>query len=160
MISRFDGENKFLSNFYPVTIVWKGIKFPTVEHAYVASKSTNPLFWEYISKFPAKKAGFIKGAGRELKDLRPNWDEVKVDFMEQFLRKKFSNAPLRTKLFLTYSHEIIEGNYWHDNFWGSCSCNRCLHIDGQNMLGKLIMKIREEIYEKEDSDHRRPSQRV
>ncbi len=38
--------------------------------------------------------------------------------------------------------EIVEYNHWHDNFWGDCLCDRCKHIDGENMLGKMLMAIR------------------
>jgi predicted NAD-dependent protein-ADP-ribosyltransferase YbiA (DUF1768 family) len=37
--------------------------------------------------------------------------------------------------------ELIEGNYWGDIFWGID-----MNLDeGQNILGRLIMKIRKEI---------------
>lgn len=38
--------------------------------------------------------------------------------------------------------EIVEGNYWHDNYWGNCTCDKCKNIEGQNKLGKILMKIR------------------
>ena len=40
--------------------------------------------------------------------------------------------------------ELIEGNNWHDVFWGKCSCPRC-NGGGQNHLGKILMKVREEL---------------
>jgi hypothetical protein len=42
---------------------------------------------------------------------------------------------------------LIEGNWWHDNFYGSCTCNKCVN-KGENNLGKILMKIREELLEK------------
>lgn len=33
---------------------------------------------------------------------------------------------------------------WHDNFWGNCTCVKCENIEGQNWLGKLLMKVRDE----------------
>ena len=38
MINSFSGRWVFLSNFYPVEIEHQGIKYPTVEHYYVAMK--------------------------------------------------------------------------------------------------------------------------
>jgi len=124
-----------------VIIYWKGFKFPTVEHAYVASKSTNPKFWEKISKISAKSTGLAKKEGRSI-ILRPNWENNKVYFMEQFLGQKFKYNKFKDKLLLTGSEKIVEGNYWHDNFWGDCYCEKCKNIEGKNMLGELIMIIR------------------
>lgn len=36
--------------------------------------------------------------------------------------------------------ELIEGNYWHDTYWGVCEGV------GENHLGKLLMEIRNELY--------------
>ena len=36
----FSGEYEFLSNFYPCRIVYNGITYPSVEHAYQDRKST------------------------------------------------------------------------------------------------------------------------
>ena len=37
-ITRFHGEYRFLSNFYPVKVEYDGVQYPTVEHAYQAAK--------------------------------------------------------------------------------------------------------------------------
>jgi ribA/ribD-fused uncharacterized protein len=156
MINKFDKEYEFLSNFYPVTIFWKGIKFPTVEHAFVASKSLYPVFWHFIANIPAKYAGTAKRKGRDTPS-RKDWEDVKLKFMEEFLRQKFSSPNLKMKLLATRDHELTEGNYWHDNFWGDCYCKKCKTVQGMNMLGKLLMKIREEMYDAEDSSNGRSS---
>ena len=40
MINSFVGPCRFLSNFYPSEITYEGITYPTVEHAFQASKTT------------------------------------------------------------------------------------------------------------------------
>ena len=40
---------------------------------------------------------------------------------------------------------IVEGNRWHDNKWGKCSCDRCRDKESLNLMGNLLMKIRSEI---------------
>ena len=40
---------------------------------------------------------------------------------------------------------LIEGNTWHDNYWGDCSCNRCKSKSGENMLGILLMELRDKL---------------
>lgn len=67
--------------------------------------------------------------------------------MECLLREKFSRGTrYRDLLDQTKGEQIIEGNIWHDNFWGNCSCNKrpeCVK-EGKNHLGMLLMKIRDE----------------
>lgn len=61
--------------------------------------------------------------------------------MESLLRQKFNkNTFLGKRLIETKDIELIEGNTWGDTFWGVCNGR------GQNILGKLLMKIRDEIY--------------
>jgi hypothetical protein len=43
-------------------------------------------------------------------------------------------------LLSTGDMELTESNWWHDNFWGVCTCNKCK--DGENNLGKILMDIR------------------
>ena len=63
--------------------------------------------------------------------------------MEELLRLKFAQPYLRDLLIATGEQKLIEGNYWHDNFWGSCSCEKC-GDKGENHLGRLLMKLRSE----------------
>jgi predicted NAD-dependent protein-ADP-ribosyltransferase YbiA (DUF1768 family) len=44
-------------------------------------------------------------------------------------------------LLSTGDMELTEGNWWHDNFYGSCSCVKC-GGKGQNNLGKILMDVR------------------
>jgi predicted NAD-dependent protein-ADP-ribosyltransferase YbiA (DUF1768 family) len=43
MIDKFEGRYSFLSNFYTCSIEHQGIKYPSVEHFYVAMKSNEQL---------------------------------------------------------------------------------------------------------------------
>lgn len=65
--------------------------------------------------------------------------------MRQLLMQKFADVNLRVKLLATEDEELVEGNYWHDNFWGNCSCPKCKDIQGKNVLGTLLMEERERI---------------
>lgn len=142
MIDCFDGEFAFLSNFYPSMITVDGIVFPTVEHLFQAAKTVSLVEREKIAA--AATPGQAKRLGRNV-ILCDNWEEIKDDVMLNALRLKFAILPLREKLLATGDEELIEGNTWHDNIWGNCSCDRCKKIEGQNKLGKLLMQVREEI---------------
>jgi len=140
-INFFKGEYEKLSNFYPVVIYYERINYPSVEHAYVASKSKDGMFRYKISKIPADQPGIAKAEGRKVK-LRPDWDLIKYSIMERFLMQKFSYPEFREFLLLTGDIYLEEGNYWHDNYWGNCYCKRCKNIKGKNKLGKLLMEVR------------------
>lgn len=140
-IPTFKGEYDWLSNFYYSPFVYQGILYPTNEHFYQA--------W----KFPADarqmiaaldSPGKAKRIGRKA-PLCWNWDAIKVEVMKTGLLEKFKNPELAEKLIATGERVLIEGNYWHDNFWGKCTCDKCKNIKAQNMLGKLLMEIRNQL---------------
>lgn len=155
VISSFSGKYKEFSNFYPAIVNLEGLNFPTVEHAYQASKSTEFFWRKLMCNLPADKAGLAKKRG-QLGKARPNWEEKKIEVMHSLLCQKFNQEPLKTKLLKTEDAIIIEGNYWHDNIWGECYCEKCKTVDGQNWMGRLLMDIRSQISEK-DNCYRRYS---
>lgn len=142
MINNFVNRYAFLSNFYPVPVALYNKVFPSVEHAYQAAKTTDETLRKVIRILPKNQAGKAKKLGQKL-ELRPRWGKVKVSLMRNLLRKKFSVRELKSRLDATKPEELVEGNYWHDNFWGDCHCQRCIDVKGKNMLGKLLMEIRD-----------------
>lgn len=140
-IDNFTGEYFFLSNFFPARVHYEGIWYPSSEHAYVAAKTLDKVLREEIANIPT--AGKVKKAGRKLA-LRPDWETVKVSEMRRILEMKFSpfrsDIPLRSMLDKTAGYELIEGNTWGDTFWGQCPVG-----NGKNMLGKLLMELRDDI---------------
>jgi ribA/ribD-fused uncharacterized protein len=152
MINTFTGRWKFLSNFYPANIEHKGIKYPSVEHFYVAMKIkedqvVNSKFitlndcQEFISRM--KDPSMVKKFGKTLK-IRKDWDDVKIKIMEWAVTEKFKDPELSKMLASTNNEELVEGNWWHDVYWGKCNCDRCGN-KGENNLGKILMSVREKI---------------
>ena len=146
-VDSFKDEYEMFSNFYPITVQYEDVEYPSVEHAFVAAKSNDVLFRKMVAEIPADEAGAAKRKGRNKKlcKLRPNWDLMKISVMRKLLTQKFGNTKFRRLLLSTGQMELIEGNYWHDNYWGDCYCKKCKSIKGQNNLGKLLMKIRFEL---------------
>ena len=138
MINHFHGPHRFLSNFYPSEIVFEGIKYPTVEHAYQAAKTLHHSDKHVISQLATP--GKAKRVGKKL-ELRPDWEQIKLDVMHHLLTLKFSIPDLKQKLLETGDKELIEGNMWGDVFWGFCLKSGA----GENMLGKLLMRVRKEL---------------
>ena len=140
-ISEFEGDYRFLSNFWPSVVVMDGHPYDSIEHAYQAAKTLDDdlrrPFRENVNANMAKKMGNALA-------LRHDWEEVKLGIMKELVRNKFGNFDLMDKLLATGDAILIEGNWWHDNFWGNCSCGKCRGQSGQNNLGKTLMEIREE----------------
>lgn len=136
MIKQFQGEYRFLSNFWLVKVLFEGKIYSSVEHAYQAAKTLDPKIREIIRNLSSP--GMAKRYARKI-ELRPDWEKVKLGIMESLVRYKFlNNSDLMRKLKATGSEELIEGNLWGDTYWG------VYNGKGENHLGKILMKIREE----------------
>ena len=136
MINCFDGKWAFLSNFYWNEIEHEGIVYPTNEHFFQAMKTNDLGMRKAIAA--AKTPGAAKRMGRQVQ-LRPDWERVKVDIMRTGLKCKFEHPILAQKLINTGNELLVEGNWWGDRFWGQCDGT------GRNMLGQLLMELREEL---------------
>lgn len=139
MIATFSGVYAFLSNFWReeglADRLWG---YPTMEHYFQAMKTMDLVAREPF-KNPDVTPGRSKRMGRNLV-LRPNWEDMKDDVMRVGLERKFAHGTaLAERLLDTGDQKLVEGNNWHDNYWGDCSCNNCRDIEGRNMLGKLLM---------------------
>lgn len=139
MIKEFQGEFRWLSNFAPVDIKVSERIYPSVEHAYMPAKSEDKN-WKDTCADSRITAGKIKRLSKRV-ELREDWDNDKLTVMEIFLIRKFTQEPFRTKLMDTGSQNIQEGNNWGDKFWGVCLKTG----EGENHLGRLIMKIRDKL---------------
>lgn len=135
--------NNWFSNFLPLDkpIRFKGgLQFTTVENFFQAMKT---LDHSDRSKIAAMSPGESKRYGQKVK-LRADWEDIKLEVMEYGLRKKFAPGTSWHRQLMESRGEIVEWNWWHDNYWGSCTCSRCKDEPGENHLGRLLMKIRSE----------------
>jgi ribA/ribD-fused uncharacterized protein len=127
---------QWLSNFWQVSINAFGLIFPSVEHAYQASKTDIKELQQMIAKFSYAESA--KKFGKNIQ-LIPNWNMRKIEFMKEYLTQKFNQEHFKKKLLNTGTLYLEETNNWKDTFWGVCNGI------GQNILGKLIMDIRTEL---------------
>ena len=145
MIDNFRGNYRFLSNFYILQypIHWCGINYPSSEHFYQAMKTLDYELRVYISQI--KECRDAKKFGGELL-LRPDWDFVDELIMETAVFLKFNiNPHLTNRLAATAGKTLIEGNTWHDNYWGDCRCAKCVNKTGLNKLGQILMNTRQKM---------------
>ena len=135
-ITSFDGEYRFLSNFWPCKIKAYGFLWSCSESLYQASKTLYPKdFVKFVNLNPRE----AKKLGKEI-EIRPDWDEIKYETMEEIINFKFDqNNDLALKLIETRERELIEGNWWGDTYWGVCKGI------GENNLGKILMNRRDKI---------------
>lgn len=138
MIDFFEGEFRFLSNFWAepglADRLWG---YPTVEHYFQAMKSLDTE--ERLVIKSLFNPGQAKRRGRHVQ-LRADWETIKFDVMRVGIEAKFTYfTNMAYRLLDTGDQELVEGNYWHDNVWGNCTCAKCVNIEGQNHLGKLLM---------------------
>jgi len=138
VISDFRGEYEFLSNSYPCLLIVDNEAYPSLEHAFQASK-TDDLnlkikIRDALTAHDAKKIGINV-------PLIQDWDQKRLDVMASLIREKFStHLDLKCQLLLTGTKELIQGNTYKDRFWGQDKSGA-----GDNNLGKILMMVRESI---------------
>lgn len=136
-IDDFNGEYRWLSNFYPASLEIDGLRYLSSEGAYQAAKCADP---EARRLFTEQSPDAAKRMGRLIR-IRPDWGAVKLSEMEKVLRAKFTQNPyLARYLADTGDAELIEGNTWQDTFWGVDQKTG----EGQNNLGRLLMALRKD----------------
>lgn len=135
-ICGFFQEYRFLSNFYKcLKFEWLGYEFDNTEAAYMASKSTDRHVHKLFSTLAPNVA---RNIGQSI-IIRPDWNDVRLDVMMNVNRLKYNDPVLRKLLDDTGNKILVETNTWGDFFWGAS-------VDGvgENNLGKILMRIRDE----------------
>lgn len=143
MFSALSGTYGCFSNFAPYSITLKGVVWPTSEHYFQAQKFVGTEHEDAIRRAKTPKLAANLGRSRE-HPLRPDWEQVKDAVMEDAVRAKFAqHADLRRILLETGDALIVEhragDSYWGDGPDGS----------GRNMLGRILMKVRDNLRSKE-----------
>lgn len=145
----FRGRYGFLSNMSkldnPLILTapdGTDIKFPTTEHFYQAVKSHDWDERKYIAAL--KTPGEAKRYADNEVALRDDWDDVHLSVMWHAIKWKFSenNPGILKKAERIKDMTLFEANMWGDQYWGVSH----LTAEGQNILGRLIMKRFKEIF--------------
>lgn len=139
-ITSFRDKYYFLSNFYPcdITLTFENEKltFSNAEAAFQSCKATDMNTKHMFTELNASEA---KKLGRSVK-LSPVWNTIRIDCMYAIVKQKFKQNPdLLHQLKQTSDAILVENNTWNDTFWGVCN-NK-----GENHLGKILMRIRDEL---------------
>ena len=132
------GDTAYLSNFASSAMTGlDGNVYKTAEHAFQASKTTDPIWRQRIIDAPTAAAA--RALGRQA-PLRDDWAEIRMPLMKRILEAKFEQNPtLASQLMATEDRSLQHTADW-DNFWGMGSSGT-----GANVLGKLLMELRAEL---------------
>lgn len=137
-----DSKNikNWFSNMLPMTpIVYQGVTYNTSENFYQAMKLPKDRI-DFRQEIANMKPYMAKVAIRDDRyPKRETWNkEESLKVMEFILRHKFAFPPYKEMLEMTEDWEIVEWNNWGDVFFGKDINTR----EGENHLGKILMKIR------------------
>lgn len=130
------------SNLFRRSIVFENTTFATAEHAYQAGKARRPEVREWLMAAPSPALLAMAAHGLYQWDITPAWSRVKFDRMRAVLRAKFSqHADLSDLLLSTGEARLVESatvDNAVNRLWGEVEGK-----GGQNMLGTMLMEIRE-----------------
>ena len=133
------GEYGCFSNFSPHAIRLKGKTWPTSEHYFLAQKFAGTPDEEEVRQAKSPMIAARMGRSRK-RPLRKDWESVKDSIMHEAVLAKFTqHDDLWETLAATGDAEIVEHTA-NDRYWGDGGDGR-----GKNMLGKILMQVREEL---------------
>lgn len=149
----FWSKHSLFSNFYPCTFQEDSKSYNRVEQYFVMHKAhafNDELTEAWVMKCNDPK---LQKKARVKNFDKKKWELIAPDIMEQALRLKFSQNPhLEEALLKTGQKTLCEASPY-DKYWGiGLGLNNPNRAErskwGKNMLGQLLMKIREELRSK------------
>ena len=129
------------SNFSAHRIFLKDKIWKTTEHYFQAQKFAGTEHEEKVRLAHSPKEAAELGRNRKL-PLRKDWEKVKDNIMLEALRAKFTQHKDLREILLGTDDTILVEHTKNDSYWGDGGDG-----SGKNMLGKLLMKLREELGE-------------
>lgn len=136
---RATGDYGEFSNFSDYSVKIDGKVWPTTEHYFQAMKFDSLSDQAEIRKANTPYDAAQKGRSRKRK-LKKNWESIKCDVMKKALAAKFSQYDNLKNLLIGTGDAVLVEHTSNDSFWGDGG-----HGRGRNMLGILLMELREEI---------------
>lgn len=141
----FQGDYRFLSNFFQSWVEMDGLLFTSVEHAYQAAKSEPGSEERKLFSFENNlSAGQAKRLGKQL-PIREDWDVIKLNRMHFLVEQKFrKHRHLADMLMSTGDRKIYELNSWGDTYWGVVQDAQG-RLAGGNRLGQILEMTRSKL---------------
>lgn len=127
------------SNFAPYQINIGGKVWPTSEHYFQSQKSDDQFYQKEILNADTPEIAAQLGRRKEVK-IRSDWEEIKDEVMFVAILAKFTQHPYLKELLLSTEDALLVEHTKRDSYWGDGGDG-----SGQNMLGKILMRVREEL---------------
>lgn len=124
---------------HPITI--GGLTYPTNEHYFQSVKFLDEDYRERVRNAKTSAESKRMGGNRQ-QAIWPDWDTRRIDVMREAVYAKFTQHPTLRKLLLSTGDAILVEDSPTDYYWG-CGADGT----GQNMLGKLLMELRDKLRE-------------
>lgn len=136
---RLKDPHGYMGNFYKARHFIYGKWWNTTEASYQAQKTN--VESEVLAIQQAEKPMQARNLGQKV-SLRENWDMIKDRIMYDCVLAKFlQHSDLRKQLMETGDEELVEDTKsTNDMYWG-CGTDGT----GRNELGKILMRIRQEL---------------
>lgn len=140
------------SNLFRREVEFEGEMFATSEHAYQAGKARKPAVRDWVLSAPSPALVAMAAHGLYYWDIVPGWSRIKFDRMRNVLRAKFTqHGDLKDLLLATGDARLVESatvDNEVNRLWGE------VNGEGRNMLGQLLMELRDSLREEDDLTRR------
>jgi len=133
------GDYGCFSNFSRHGITLKGEFWATTEHYFQAQKFAGTRHETEVRKAESPRQAAEMGRDKK-RPLRSDWDHVKDDVMRDAVRAKFTQHKNLQDILLETDDAILVEHTANDKYWADGGDG-----SGKNMLGKILMEIREEL---------------
>jgi ribA/ribD-fused uncharacterized protein len=142
------------SNLFRRPITFEGETFPTSEHAYQAGKPRRSEVRKWLMAAPSPALLAMAAHGLYQWEIVPDWSKVKFDRMRDILWAKFTQHLDLAELLLSTGDALLIETTTVDNpvnrLWGE------VNGIGRNLLGQMLMEVRERLRECNPVDQARP----
>lgn len=143
------------SNFFPCNFVYDGVEWNCSEQCFMAMKAKHFNDEEIYAKIlDAKTPKEAKKLGREVKNFDDTeWSKVRFNYMYEIVKEKFKQNDYLLEFLKNddfKDKKFVEGSPI-DGIWGvkidyrNDSVNDERFWKGENLLGKVLDKVREEL---------------
>jgi N-glycosidase YbiA len=127
------------SNFAPYPFTLDGERWQTSEHYFQAQKFKDKAYKTRIRQSNSPMLAARMGRDRKQK-LRRDWESVKVGVMRAAVLAKFTQHEELIALLLSTGDSKLVEHTENDDYWGDGGDG-----SGKNMLGRILMQVREEM---------------
>lgn len=144
------GKYGCFSNFYPCTFVCDGVSYHCSEQYMMHQKALLFRNFDIAEAILAESDPLaMKKLGRQVRNYSEKWwGSKRVEIMRIGLKEKFKQNPELLEVLMSTEDAIIGEAAPRDVIWGTGKGKNCINPNewrGQNLLGKILMMVREDI---------------